>query len=395
MIVGGRRRAGGWTRPPREIVITLVLLATLLGTVLALGSRAPEPAPYDLDSGAHDGLLALRLWLGEMGYTVATTDGERFVFPHEADLLFIYPGVVRYTTAEATRLAEWVRAGGTLVLVGPRPGERALFDTFGVARQGGVPPNPAEPVRQVQPLWPEAPATLGPVGAAPTLELGRAAAVAAAATDSGQVVVAVQAVGQGVVWHLNTGYDLANLKLALANQGVLVPALLRQVPAGGRVVFDTYHLFGPREARVPTLQDWLYGAPIGWAILFGCLVLALFLVLRGIRLGRPLPATIDPRRREAAEYVTALAGLQRRARLGAAVAAHHKRRLKAGLGRRWQVAPDLADAAFVERLRHGEARLGEEQAARVREVLHGLSGAPEEAALVRLVAEVDRVLEQH
>jgi hypothetical protein len=173
-----------------------------------------------------------------------------------------------------------------------------------------------------------------------------------------------------------------------------VLALLRQAPPGALVVLDTFHVTGPEARQASTLQDWLWGTPVGWATGFGLAVLFLYLLLQGARLGPPLPVVAEGRRREAAEYVSAMAGLQRRARLGSAVVAHHRRRLKRELGRRFGISPDLDDRVFVERL--GSVTDGVDGAltGRLGALLTELDSRPDDARLVRLVATIDQLLER-
>lgn len=397
------RMEGGERRPlllaaagrNRQALVTLALLALLMGTVLLLSlAAAGGGRRYDLASAGPDGLLGLRLWLEDLGYAVGTTDGDRFSLP-AADLLFVYPNQHSYTPAEAAALVRWVEAGRTLVVVGPDPGDAALGEALGVRPRGGLGLDPAALLRPQGPLLPDGPETFGTLGLERPLDLsGAPQALPVIGTDGGQVTAAVRRLGAGTVWHLSPHHDLDNRALKEDRaQAALVPALLRTVPAGGRVAFDTYHLVGPAQARVGTIHDWLYGTPTGWATLFCVLVTLIYLFLQGWRLGRPLPVLAESRRREAAEYVTAMAGLQRRARLGRAVADYHKRRLKIGLGRRFGLRADLDDGDFLRAL--AEASGGPEAATveRVHALFAGLSGRPDEAALVRRVAEIDEVLE--
>ena len=392
---GGRRAAWPVRLPAREVMLTLGLFAVLLAAVAAVGATTRSERRYDLGSGGPQGLLALRLWLAELGYRVETNAGARFTLPAEAKLLFVYPNAQPYSAAEAAELSRWVERGGTLALIGPDGGDRQLIDAFGVRPLLAPLANPALPLRQAQPWLPAAPAELGRLGLDAPLDLsGAPGAVAVVAAEGGLATLAVQRRGAGLVWHLSRHHDLVNAGLRDGDQGHIALALLREVPAGALVVFDAYHLTGPVERQAGTLQDWLYGTPAGWATLFCLVVLFVYLLLQGVRLGPPLPAPAATRRRAAAEYVTAMAGLQRRARLGRAVAAHHKRRLKLGLGRPLQLNPDLDDAVFVERLRQADDRLDERQLAAIRRLLADLDGQPDEARLVRLAAAVDRVLER-
>lgn len=375
-------------------LIGVVLLAAALLAVSAVGSRPAQPPPFDLDSTADDGLAALRLWLEELGYDVRRTGGLQFTLP-AADLVFVYPNQLVYTPAEAQTLRAWVEAGGALVLVGPAAEDVALERAFGVRSQPGA--VFAQIGEQVQPLIPDGAAEYladwSVEGAVLDLE-DAPAAVPVLQSSAGDVAAAVQAVGEGVVWHLAPGHAFANRGLAEEEMGQLLPPLLRTVPPGGVVVFDTFHQFGLLRAgeQIATLQDWLYRTPWGWATLFSVATGALFLVLQGRRLGPPVVTWSERRRREAAEYVEAMALLSQRAGLAADVAAHQRRRLKRGLARRRPLDPDLDDNLFVERLAYSEPPLPPEQIAAVAQTLQALQGNPTPSQLATLAARVDHLL---
>ncbi len=366
--------------------------------VVTAARVAPDELPFDLQSTRPSGLRALILWLEGLGYRVEETGGLRFVLPQEADLIFLYPNRLSYDEAEAAALLGWVEAGNTLVMVGPHVEDGALERAFGVLshRSDGF----VALERQRQPLLPEGQESYFGDWFAPSnaLDLTDApAAVAVLEATGGAPVAAVQQIGDGVVWHLTTGNGLTNSGLRNGQQGDLLPAILRTVPDDGLVVFDTYHLFGLSRIgeQITTLQDWLYRTPTGWATLFSAVVLVVFLFLQGRRLGPPLPAVHERRRREMAEYVRAMAGLARRAHLSAAVADHHRRRLKRGLARRRGLDAELADDLFVAQLAETTAPVDVATLETVRTTLIGLADRPNEEALVDLVTTVDRLLGRH
>lgn len=386
-------------------LVVILLLAALVTT------PPPEPVAYDLDASHPTGLLGLRLWLTELGYDVQRTGGLRFDLPAATDLLFVYPNQLSYSAAEATTLRAWVEHGGTLVLVGPAAEDRELIAAFGV-RVASEQSNGNEQV-QVQPLLPEGHRVYPREWYAPgvTLDLSDAPqavpVLALAERDSDHAtlieraasapVVAVQAVGDGVVWHLAPGVDLTNLNLAEYAQGELLPALLRNVPAGGMVVFDAYHLFGFSRVgeQIATLQDWLYRTPTGWATLFALVVTSGYLLLQGRRLGPPLVTVAQTRGREAAEYVQAMANLHRRAGEHVEMAQHHHHRLKVGLARRHAILPDLPDDQFLQALERVSPPLSPTLLAAVRTTLTELNNRPREKQLVELAAAVDQLLKTH
>jgi hypothetical protein len=384
-----------WNNSARLQLLIITALFVLM-LVFALLRGAPQTeVSHDPDSTGPTGLAALRLWLEEMGYQVERTNNRRFELPDEANLLFIYPNAEPYSPFDAVILYRWVAGGGTLVLIGPTPRESALIDAFGV--RPGAPAGFGGNVRQAQPLLPEGEAEWLHLGQGNTLDLEDAPqAISVLVTSGGNPQVAVQSVGEGTVWHLSPDFALTNNGLRDEHQAALVPALLRQVPPQGLVVIDTYHLFGTgaEESTIDTLQAWLYGTPTGWATLFALAVVLLYLFLQGNRLGPPLPVTAGQRPREAAEYVTAMAALQRRAHLRNAVVRHHKHRLKAGLGRIYQIGPDLPDDEFVRRLQDVARPHTPEESAELRRLLMALDDNIGENNLVRLVAQIDQVLEQ-
>jgi hypothetical protein len=376
----------------RQSLLILGLFAALIVAVLLFGRSERTDQLYDPDSRQPNGLLLLRRWLQTMGYAFTTTGRVEFTIPADADLLLVYPGLASFSKDEAAALVRWVEEGGALAIIGSSG--VALADAFGYEF---VSPNfnsMIRTARQTQPILPAAPAAWtgpGPV----SLPQAAAGAVPVLSVPDGETAVWVQRRGEGTLWLLAQRYAFTNADLMEDEQPYLWLALLREIPVGGTIVLDTYHLFGPdplASGRIRSIQDWLYGTPTGWATLFLLLVGLLYLLLSGRRLGPPLTIPMQGRRREAAEFVTAMAGLQRRARASDAVARHHRRRLLLALGRSYRIPADLDDREFLRQLRLVDPTLSDERAARLEGVLAGLSSLPDEERLVALVAEADQIL---
>ena len=380
--------------PIRGQMLVIVLLFTVFIVAVVLFSRTrPADRLYDPDSRAPGGLLLLRHWLQEMGYRVETTGSRAFTLSNRADLLFVYPGLELFDEAEAERLVAWVEAGGTLAIVGSHVILADFFDFEFVSPDFTA---MAAPVRQAQPLLPQAPSELsgpGP-GSLPAVDATGGAVPVLIAAD-GHPVVWVQPWGEGTLWLLPQRYAFTNADLMEKEQAHLLLALLRTVPTGGTVIFDTYHLFGPNplaDGRILSIQDWLYSTPLGWAMLFLLLLGGLYLLLGGRRLGPALVVVTQGRRREASEYVVAMAGLQRRARVRDSVARHHRQRLLLALGRPHRIQPDVSDEEFLQQVRAADPWLSGERAEQIARVLQGLGRLPDEEQLVALVAEVDAII---
>ena len=389
--MGGKRMASQRI----QTVLGLALLASLILLALLQGPT-DAAAPYDLNSAGPDGLRALRLWLQEMGYTVAQTGQERFFLPPDTDLLFIYPSQRPFRDTDAAAVHDWVLEGGTLVLVGSTSDDVYLKETFQTAALSAR--SFGSELQQVQPLLPDLASEWVTDAGRQKLDLDRASqSISVLARTNGDVTAAVQELGRGTVWHFTTDHDFVNDSLSDRQQAALIPALLRRVPDGGNILFDTYHMlsYGKQTSnQIASIRDWLYRTYTGLGLLFGIGVVLVFLLLEGWRLGPPLPEQTGVQRREAAEYVEAMAGLQRRAHLGAAVARHHKRRLKAALGRTHHVSPDLADVEFVHRLERSRGYLSPQQIREVAAVLRGLEVSTDDRNLIQLVFKVDRLLNQ-
>ena len=378
-----------------QLFLALGLLVVLVAFILLQGEEQ-APTPFDPASTAPTGLHALWLWLEAMGYTVERNDGTTFAIPPESALLFVYPNQQIYSEDEAEQVRQWVNDGGTLVLVNHTLAENALRSRFPVEYGATI---TALFTDQQQPLFPDLAEPIALTDNAPILDLSNApTAISVLATSEGQTTLALQPLGDGVIWHLSLYHSLVNEQLRDPNQATIVPALLRHVPPGGRIVFDTYHLFGPNVTatlEIRSLQDWLYGTALGWATLFVAVVTLLFLALQGLRLGPPLPTREELRRREAAEFVTAMANLLRRGQQRAFVAAHHKRRLKRALGRALNLSPDLADESFLQHVQQVDDRLSAEEKQQLATIFQTLTGKTDEQTLIKTVSQVDPLLARY
>lgn len=386
--------------------LLLGLFLLLLVAVLVWGD-SPVEQPFDPDSRSPSGLLMLREWLQEMGYQVTTSGRTRFAPSPRQHMLLIYPGEEQFTPGEAERLLNWVEEGGTAVIVGHA--DRELRRAFNYRSRV----QPAVDVEQSQPLLPEATESFdrGGRGFDPTRDPN----IITVLKSGDGARLAVLRHGDGWVWLAGESSAFTNGRLSESRaQAQLFPAFLRTVPAGGTVVIDTYHLFGPllpdELPPVKTFRDWVYLTPTGWAALFLLLLGGGWLLLSGRRLGPPLEVPTQGRRREAAEFVVAMAGLQRRARVRDHIARHQRYRLKQTLGRPWRLRPSLPDDEFLRQLQsldptlsrsaHHGALIQGNSGVRARPdltieqvaaILDELATVPDEERLLQLARRVDDI----
>jgi hypothetical protein len=387
----------------RSQMIVALILAAILVLMAVLQGSPQTVEPYDPGDPSSTGLRALVLWLEALGHPV-TVNIPRTGLPSGSGLLWIHPSSTGdldyYSNADADLAYDWVQSGGTLVLVGPATSYAPLSKHFGVEQVQTL-SGLVSTVRQVQPLLPDLPASWESFFAAHSLRfLDERAFVPVLTQTNGDPVIALQFIGDGVVWHLTEDFALTNLSLRDDRIASLLPAIIRTVPAGAPVLFSTHHLSSHNQAAtdlgtIHTLQEWLYTTPFGQGLLLVIVALFFYLLLQGRRLGPPLPGPTATRPREAAEFVTALAGLQRRMRQPRVVADHHCQRLKNRIGRMAQVPADLPDAEWLAQLCRAEV-LSPTVLSEVAELLAGYAAsgnsAHDEASLIRLVQATDALL---
>jgi hypothetical protein len=126
--------------------------------------------------------------------------------------------------------------------------------------------------------------------------------------------------------------------------------VLSGVANGGAVVFDeAHHSFAPAASETATVDRVLFSTAGGRALIYAAMLIFLYLLLSGRRLGPPIPARSPTEtRRTMYEHVQMLANLYRRAgqfgTLRAAFDRHYKRELARGGGGSPKTAAALAEA---------------------------------------------------
>ena len=378
---------------PRRDIILLVGLFVALAALIGLG---PGRSTNSLGSNASShvsqpgGALALHRWLEALGYRVERLEYTAFALDSASDLLVVLGPRERYSDDEAKAVRAWVEAGGTLLVAEERPGRSApaapLLAAFNLTvdkAQDGAPITVA-PV--LQPVLGDPAATRLDVRTASVIGAG-AASAALAGTVANPVLVGLRQ-GEGYIFASSALHPFPNLGLRDHQNAAMLLNLLRRVPPGGRVVFDEIHHGFVGEASLRTL---VLGTPWGWAALYGCLVGAGYLALTGRRFGRPVPLRAETARRSSAEYLESMAGLLRRAGKREHLRDHYRASFKRRLASRYGLSPDLDDTALVAAITQAHPS----QAQTVAGLLARLARPPaDEAALLKLVAEADMVLER-
>lgn len=331
------------------------LLLGLLILLLVVPPSTERQPPLTVYSAEPGGGKGLRLWLDALGYRVTTLEGDRFAIGRDVTTILVLAPTTIIGSFEQGEIERWVRQGGRLIVSADE------FRTWPLLRQFGV---SVRPILGVSQAVPAAPGLLDPaiasVSVGPRFQVilgdkgGDEAAgavpllVAQDAGSDGQppILAARVPVDKGEVVVLTVTDALSNASLHDEANARLALSLIG--PASrGQIAFDElHHGFGSLERR--NIYALLFDRAWGRAILLGCGLLLLFLLLRGRRLGRSVPVFVD-RGRSLGELVTSQASLYRAGGKRAFVAAHLARQLRHDLAQSVGLPGDAPDAEIAAR----------------------------------------------
>jgi hypothetical protein len=327
-----------------DVVIAALALAVLvvLGIAIYGAQRAPASTPYASTSAASDGTLALYRWLATLGFHPVRLS-SRPLRLEGLRALFVLEPQAAFSTGDVATTLQWVRQGGTLVLledggdpalpnalhlsIRPLPGADELPFTSSPAPYGAAPVQPLlahPPLRGLNVSVSAGVYGAGP-GVVPVLGNGGMRAPDAAphahvaGPDARNPVLVYEQVDRGRVYAGSTPAAVANGLIAAGDNRRLALNLLAGLPRGARVGFDDFHLVTAASEPM-TLGAALTTAGWGRALLYALALTFVYVVLTGRRLGRPLRA-VPERGRSLAEYVISMAAIFRRAGLRSRVLA--------------------------------------------------------------------------
>lgn len=339
-----------------EIAILGILSLGLIAFFIWLsgaggGQEAPGSVGSSNSSGPR-GTLALYRWLERTGFEVSRADSTG-KFPPDADTLIIVNPTGDFPAGQARDVKRWVEEGRTLLLVAGGLGDTELFSNHPMMRELGADlrfsSGFTNTVPVAQPLFSKASVDSVKMLGVFTLQVPVTGTVVLASTadSSGErlPLAAMIKLGKGRVFLLSSDYPVSNEGLGDADNGAFVYNLVQM--GGRRVAFDETH---HGESSGGDLVALLTSTPWGWALLYGAAIAALYIVWSARRLGPPLPVPRPDQRRPTSEYVTAVAGLFRRARKPGYAAEQYLHYFKRTLSRHAELDPFLTDRAFVQSL---------------------------------------------
>jgi hypothetical protein len=363
-----------------------VFLVGLMFLSVLMGARqdAQANAPPELTSYSNeaDGARALALWLEDLGYAVRRLQGLYFRLETDDCLLFVLSPQQPFNAGEVKRLDDWVMQGGILVLATEARAADPLLEHFEL--ELGSLYGLVEEAEPAQPLLLDPPWTLAQVRARRRLIAARDDVVVHVRAKDRPVLLSFEH-GAGQVFVAATTFPFSNAGLRDAGNARLVHNLAAAActPSGGTVVFDEFH-HGYQTER--TLTTWLKTSAQGRSLIYAALVIFVYLVVGGRRLGRPAPLPQATVRRAPVEHIQAMANLFRRGGKRAAILRHYHERLKRGLAQAHRLNPTLSDSDFVAQL--SALYPGLDHAALLKLLRETSQAQVSEGDLIRLAKEV-------
>ncbi len=374
-------------RISRDLLVVVALFAALaLFTIVPAMRRAEiEQAqttfvPYSSHSAQPNGTLALQMWLDQIGFHTQRIENDTFNAPDQARVLFVFPPRQAFADFEVQALLRWVERGNTLIVA-----SRSLSadDRLQRALQARIVPTTLSDEAELE--QPLSSPTAVRVSTTSALALSRSDYVEYLSAGGSPLLVAF-AQGKGKVFLTSAPFIFTNDGLRNDADAHLVRALLTDIPAGGLVAFDEFHLGYTGQQQ--TVQDLLYNRPWGWSIIFSLLLIFAYLSINGQRFGRVMPLPQEIARRSPAEYVQSMAQLFRRAGKRHMVMQHYHQQLKRSLGKPFRISATLPDDEFVDEL----SRYRDVDRPELSKTLHALAQRDAgERALVKLAAAAIRL----
>ena len=155
--------------------------------------------------------------------------------------------------------------------------------------------------------------------------------------------------GEGRVFFTTSAYLFSEDGLRNSGNATLLYNLMSTLPRNARIGLAEGRYYTHESKPSDSFVALVFKTPGGLAAVYICLILFLFLTLRGRRFGKPLDVR-ENNRRLSSEYVYAMTRLYQKANTRMEILRHIRDRFRADLGIRWRVNPNLGTTTFLEEL---------------------------------------------
>ena len=265
------------------------------------------------------------------------------------DVLFLQDLNKAPLETEIKKIQDFVKAGGTLIVSGGNhQAMEELVAAYGLKLQNL--PNRLEFSQRLseEPFFPLHPVDEIHAQAYFIIEtFERDVAVLYGTED--KAVVATFRDGEGRVFFTTSAYLFNKEGLQYSGNATLLYNLMSTFPRNARIGIAEERYYTQESKPSNSFVKFVFKTPGGLAAVYICLILFVFLTLRGRRFGKPLDVQ-ENNRRLSSEYVYAMTTLYQKGNTRMDILQHIRDKFRADLGVRWRVNPNLDATTFLEEL---------------------------------------------
>ena len=365
------------TRIRQLLLFALGVAVLLVGVSLLSSSSNTRDEPGSTANGK-SGTLALYTWMTELGFQTSRVEGDFDL--HNIDTLFIIEPTQTLSADDRSKIDAFLNSGGDVV-VADNTGfiTNHLVEKYGIAVGDPVADGNAVPAI---PLNSSNSVHSVPVTGASGVSGDRSVPLL---SIDGVPVAAGRKVGDGRLFFVTSESPFDNDGLRRGDSAPFVLALVEHA-RGGRIGFDEFHHGSSGSGQILGLgMDQIFVGPLGLATLIAIILVALYLVLKGRRLGAALPRRDPALVPTASDRLDALSQLVARAGDKGAIARDYVEELKGHVGSITGAPSSDSDAAFIAVLSAGPVAETERLIARGRTLENS---KPSERQLVAFAHDV-------
>ena len=160
-------------------------------------------------------------------------------------------------------------------------------------------------------------------------------------------------VGKGRIFITTSAFLFKDNGLKHGSNATLLYNLMSTLPPNARIGLAQGKYIPQAAKPTDSFPSFVFKTPIGLAAVYICLIIFIYLILRGRRFGKPLDIQ-ENNRRLSSEYVHAMTALYQKGNTRMDILKHIRDKFRADLGLRWRVNPNLDTTTFLEELtQHG------------------------------------------
>ena len=157
--------------------------------------------------------------------------------------------------------------------------------------------------------------------------------------------------GEGRVYLTTSSYLFSWSGMNHASNATFFYNLMSTLPNRARIGLAQSMYFSDESKPPNAFVELVFKTPGGLAAVYVCLILYIFLTLRGRRFGRPMDI-VESHRRMSTEYIHAMTTLYQKGNTRTDILEHIRHQFRTEIGLRWRVDATLNTSAFLEELRN-------------------------------------------